>query len=178
MITGITHERYWQKGTWLHWSVKGFFFSAAGHWWENSCLLQKRKASPCRGIPVEIVIWKRNGSVNMSLSEPLGTVRPHWNAVRDVAGDLFGFLRRWGVIMRIPNSFEATVYVFACVAHAAHMTTHTWLCMGMCASVWSNVCKRDSFTRLLYTSPAVALGWQGFSSPLCCSSCGCHCLSP
>jgi len=47
MITGITHERYWQTGKWLHWSVKYCISFSCGTLWENSCLLQKRNAVPC-----------------------------------------------------------------------------------------------------------------------------------
>lgn len=94
---------------------------------------------------------------------------PRWNAILDVAGDLFCL-----VMMKIAKSFEATVYVF-CVCVHMHML-YTQLCMGMCPRVRSSRCKWiTSFTRLQCSR--ITLCWQGFSSLLRCSMCSCRCPS-
>ena len=55
---------------WLYWSAKEALFFRCRTWWENSCLSRRRKSLSLQGIPAEMAIWRGDGSVNMSLSEP------------------------------------------------------------------------------------------------------------
>lgn len=55
MITGITHERYWQKGKWLHWSVKAIFFQLQDIM-RKQLLIAEEKSLFLQGIPVEMAI--------------------------------------------------------------------------------------------------------------------------
>ena len=70
-MTGVTFEGYWQKRktALLEWK-KGFFFSCRA-WWGKQLFMSDEKQLLLQGIPMEMAIRGRDGSVNVSLSEPL-----------------------------------------------------------------------------------------------------------
>lgn len=64
----ITYERYWQQGKWLHWSVKAIFFLPQDIMGKQLFIADEKRLS-LQGVPVEMAIWRRDGSVDVSLSE-------------------------------------------------------------------------------------------------------------
>lgn len=137
-------------------------------WWENCCLLQKKKYFPaghsCRDGNME----KHWISECVCLRTVRTKLMPHWSAILDMAGNLLL------VIMRIAKSAEVSVFV-----PAFRCTCCTCGCLWVCVSMWSSMCKCDSFTHLQRSIrfQTITLAWQGFSSLLCCSLCVCHCFS-
>ena len=58
----IQYERF--SGAWLHWSVKGIFQLQE----LMEMFIAENKRLCLQGIPVEIAIWRGDGSLDMSLS--------------------------------------------------------------------------------------------------------------
>lgn len=163
MITGITHERYWIKGKWLHWSVNAIFLSAAGHNGKTVVYCGREKPFPAGHSCGDGNLQKRWISEYVSFRTYVVDASVKCNIRRS----------RWFGDDENRQELQSNCLCLCACVHAAHMTVGTRRRVIEYVQMWFIHTSPKQ-----YKFPTITLGWQGFSSLLCCSSRGCQCLSP